>query len=934
MGDVVSTHLDEPKRQYIAEKTGNVLEEFKKYYEQQHNVALFNKIRYEVEGSGGTQSQLLIRKPSKEEKTIFSGNLFQYLEENKKWRNRFFLIPDNYSAVCYETKVAYERGLQPKAVISCAGYKVLTSLDQYLELLNTCLPGLKAKPGSTAFIKYASQFPIILWHPYARHHYFCVLTEKEQQKWVAVFQDCVRYSNDGLPEESRVETPAFTDAVRLYRQAKDQYGTWEMLCGNQVQILSNLVMEDLQSELRNMISPRLRGKVQERQRAWIQISDAAYRLVQQQAKMHYDILVHRCEAGQANMESAFRTDMDQIIASKEHVTNKIKAFVLPKAEICVRNHVQPYIPSILEALMIPTSQGFAEVRDLFFREVIEMNKNVVNEGGKEKLGEYMDKLSQLAYHPVKMQSCYVKMDNLHLEGLQQRFDVSSTAVFKQRAQVLMKEQMDNAVFTFEQLLHQDIGNSSSKEEICKAIQRIQDRVLKKYDYDSSSVRKKFFREALLQIIIPFLLKKLSPTCKPELPKFQEFIFEDFAKCILVENVFEEVVLMSVMKDITLAVKEAAVQRRHNLYRDSIVINNSDPSLYLLEGAPIDWNSEFGEQAEPPTQDKRKRMKQVVSTIIQDDLPLALESCMDVPTHEGIQEESDKESGEMDSDINACPKSPDSVSEIRDMLTRVVTLEAKVPADHVDSSLSNGSVVQEVKEVKEQASKDVVETEAVPPASAPVLVSSHPVEDKDAHTLEESPSVQTEAVPCVHVSAPASQVTPKSNDAHGLEDSPSVQAEAVPCVHVSAPASEVTPKSNDAHDLEDSPAVQAEELPPVNVPAPSLEDSNSHSPESKGPDRKEDPAAVQAKEVPPVHVPAPSLNGSSSPSVGNKEASTQGLDVSQKEIVSKVTNFASEDVSTTDDQECSVPPAEEDGTANVHPAEHEISSSAREAAKSS
>lgn len=35
----------------------------------------------------------------------------------------------------------------------------------------------------------------------------------------------------------------------------------------------------------------------------------------------------------------------------------------------------------------------------------------------------------------------------------------------------------------------------------------------KFDYDSSTVRKKFFREALLQITIPFLLKKLAPTCK-------------------------------------------------------------------------------------------------------------------------------------------------------------------------------------------------------------------------------------------------------------------------------------------------------------------------------------------------------------------------------------------------------------------------------------
>lgn len=250
----------------------------------------------------------------------------------------------------------------------------------------------------------------------------------------------------------------------------------------------------------------------------------------------------------------------------------------------------------------------------------------------------MEKLSQLAYHPLKMQSCYEKMEPLRLDGLQQRFDVSSTAVFKQRAQIHMREQMDNAVYTFETLLHQELGKGPTREELCKSIQRILERVLKKYDYDSSSVRKKFFREALLQIAIPFLLKKLAPTCKSELPRFQELIFEDFARFILVENTYEEVVLQTVMKDILQAVKEAAVQRKHNLYRDSIVLHNSDPNLHLLaEGAPIDWGQEYGDggdsspgggDSSPGTaeasslSEKRRRAKQVVS-VVQDEEGAAL-----------------------------------------------------------------------------------------------------------------------------------------------------------------------------------------------------------------------------------------------------------------------------------------------------------------------
>lgn len=37
--------------------------------------------------------------------------------------------------------------------------------------------------------------------------------------------------------------------------------------------------------------------------------------------------------------------------------------------------------------MVPTSQGFTEVRDVFFKEVTDMNLNVINEGGADKLGE-------------------------------------------------------------------------------------------------------------------------------------------------------------------------------------------------------------------------------------------------------------------------------------------------------------------------------------------------------------------------------------------------------------------------------------------------------------------------------------------------------------------------------------------------------------------
>uniref|UniRef100_A0A672KPU3 Niban-like protein 1 n=1 Tax=Sinocyclocheilus grahami TaxID=75366 RepID=A0A672KPU3_SINGR len=629
----------------LLSRTGELMGEFGRLYEQQYAVALFNKMRFDIEGGGGPQNQLLHRKVPLKNKSIFSGALFQYLEENKKWRNRFLFIPDSYNINFYENKQAYDRGLHPKGTIICAGYRVLTSMEEYLELLNTSLPGVKAKVGSSPFLKCATQFPLILWHPYARHYYFCVVTEKEQQKWNAVFQDCVRHTNNGLPEECKVQTPAFTDAVRLYRQAHGHYGTWEMMCGTPPQILANLVMETLLPEMRDLIAPKLKGKMHERQRNWILISDAVYGLVQSQTQAQYEAVVQSCEAGRPPLETTIRTDMDQIITSKEHVTSKIRTLVLPKAEKLLKVSIQPYISSILDALMEPTSRGFFEVRDLFFRELVDMSKNLLNDGNKEKLGEHMEKISMLAFHPVKMQSCYEKVETLSLEGLQQRFDVSSPSVFVQRAQILMREQMDDAVYTFEQLLHQSL-EGQEQEDFCKTIQRCQDRVIKKFDYDSSTVRKKFFREALLQIFIPYMLKQLSPSCSA-VNCVQQVFQQNSHK--LLQNTFILTVCPYQLSFNVPAVKEAAVQRRHNLYRDSIVLTNSDPNLHLLgENPPIDWAEEYGggqeemdgENTGDPEVQKRRRMKQVVSMIqIEGNAPvLPNESCLEVPAADNIPEE--------------------------------------------------------------------------------------------------------------------------------------------------------------------------------------------------------------------------------------------------------------------------------------------------------
>ncbi|XP_036954813.1 protein Niban 2b isoform X4 [Acanthopagrus latus] len=883
MGDVISSHLDEAKREIITAQTGVVMGKFGHLYEQQYAVALFNEVRFDIEGGGSPQPQLLHRKIPLENKSIFSGSLFQYLDENKKWRNRFFFVPDSYNISYYDNKAAHDRHLHPKGTINCAGYKVLTSIEQYMDLISNCLPGVKAKLGSSPFLKCATQFPLILWHPYARHHYFCVATEKEQQKWHAVLLDCVRHANDGLSEENKIQTPAFTDAVRLYRQAQGHYGTWEMMCGEPSQILSNLVMEGLLPELRDLISPRLKGKLHDRQRNWMLISDAVYSLVQGQCQAQYEAVLQKCEVARSSLEASIRTDMDQIISSKEHITNKIRAVVLHKSEKLLKVSIQPYISSILDALMEPTSRGFAEVRDVFFRELVDMSKNTLNDGSKEALAQHMEKISMLAFHPVKMQSCYEKVEQLSLEGLQQRFDVSSPSVFVQRAQILMREQMDDAVYTFEQILHQSL-ESQTTEELCKTIQRCQDRVIKKFDYDSSTVRKRFFREALLQIFIPYMLKQLSPSCAPELPRFQELIFEDFARFILVENIFEEVVLHSVMKDIMMAVKEAAVQRRHNLYRDSIVLSNSDPNLHLLgENPSIDWAGEYGgtqeevdgtgEDAEGDAEgqadvsNKRRRVKQVVSMIqIEGSPALPGESCIEVPGVNDILEEDGEEEEEEDgyegensdgkasSDQNestspqASQCAPDgSVSKEEEAKPEVQGRE-DIPTESATAVEEKGEGSQMTAEEQLPSNQEVSE-ELLPPPPPSKEIPSEATEMASESASEATPVLPPPPHNDSGFQSPSSEGTEEEEVAPPpVEEHPEVREEVVPPPVEEHPEvrEEVVPPP-----VEEHPEVREEVVPPPVEEHPEVREEVVPPPVEEHPEVREEVVPPPVEEHPEV-----------------------------------------------------------------------------------
>lgn len=69
--------------------------------------------------------------------------------------------------------------------------------------------------------------------------------------------------------------------------------------------------------------------------------------------------------------------------------------------------------------MEPTSRGFFEVRDIFFKELVELSKNSLNGGGKEKLGDVSHVLlsTNLLLPTLLLKQCHHAITNAFLNLL-------------------------------------------------------------------------------------------------------------------------------------------------------------------------------------------------------------------------------------------------------------------------------------------------------------------------------------------------------------------------------------------------------------------------------------------------------------------------------------------------------------------------------------
>nr|XP_057929383.1 protein Niban 1a isoform X2 [Doryrhamphus excisus] len=559
MGTNQSSLLDEARCKFITEQAQAELKAFSPHYRKQFSVAWFSQLESNLEPQKEQMVHLLKQRESPEGCEVLYEDSLYFFDESRKWKDRYVVVRANYCLECHDSLETFLKGSPPRYKLLPTGGSVLTTEETYMAMVDECFPdenNLKEE-FSPPMSGMPGQFPVYLRLPYRRDSYFCFSQQGRQMKFITILSDCIRHQNQDFLKKKTCEVQAFLKAIQLYRQDKDKYEAWDMLIGSDCRVLANLVMEQLLPSLQKEMLPHLKAKKTEKKRVWFATVEAAYILVQEHLLGGLSALKDECRKSMEKQEVLIHSDMDHIVNARQQLEEQVRAKVSVPAEKVCAESIQPHLGSVLEELMEPISSGFLEAR----QRIESLMDAVCQDVQQCKDDQQLKQTLALMARP-ELQYCYQKIASLQRKKL---FGFSNMAGVIHSTQIDLQQLVENAAYTFELLVYKIIQDQP--DDAASLVEKAKHRVLKQYDYDSSTVRKTNFQDALVSITLPFIKKRLAPTCKAELEGVGESVDVDYASFIHVDNVYEDVLLQTLDKEVTKVVKEAASLRRYNLFMD-------------------------------------------------------------------------------------------------------------------------------------------------------------------------------------------------------------------------------------------------------------------------------------------------------------------------------------------------------------------------------
>ncbi|XP_028987066.1 protein Niban 1-like [Betta splendens] len=613
MGASSSGLLDEAKISHIKGLVDTAFKSFSVFYRQQYPVAYFDHLHQEVEPNKEGKSLLLTHRPQfAPEQVLYQGNVKVSCldEQGKKCKEKCIVLRRNYKVEMHESVETFNRGCAAKLVLQPVGGSVLTTQEESRACLEEEYAGILSgvKEDSSLVVPSPDVFAVYLHLPYTGHTCFLFKEEEERDHFLSALNTCIRHQNLDPWYKPFYESQAYIRALQLYLQDEGRYECWESLLGTEEQVLATQVMEGVLPWLQSQLQARLRGKKAERIRQWMATVQATYTLVLEQLTASLEALREECRQAASANQGLIRSNLDQIISSQNFLEQKVRACLYEDAERECNECVAPYLSSILEVLTENISAAIQEMQNTFHTQMD--SALTCTNGGKEATLKALTTLSS-----IRLDRCYTQVTKLQdkLEDLKERFGLRSSQKMVHSAHLEMEQLLDSAAYTLELFLQSSAKLQASQTPL--KMDRAKGRVLKQLDHDSRVIQRRLYEEALLEITLPALTRKMDSKWKSELQQFEQHIFSDYSNFILVRNIYDEILRKLLSQVIATVVQDAACKKSNNLLLDTSDLTISQYSLLAQtppRSAPDspashtrDASSAVPEQKKEPTSEEEK-----------------------------------------------------------------------------------------------------------------------------------------------------------------------------------------------------------------------------------------------------------------------------------------------------------------------------------------
>ncbi|XP_047446703.1 protein Niban 1-like [Mugil cephalus] len=576
MGASSSGLLDEAKINHIKGLVDSTFQSFSAFYRQQYPVAYFGHLHQEVEPKKEGRGLLLTQRPQHApEEVLYQGSvkISGWDEQGKKSRERYVILRRDYKVEIHDNMETFNRGCAAKMVLHPAGGRVFTTEEESrAHLEKTCAGILNGvKEDSSSAVSSPDGYAVYLHLPYTGHTCFLFQQVEERDHFLSDLKTCIRHCNLDPWSKSTHENQTYTRALRLYRQDKGCYESWEMLLGTEEQVLASQVMEEVLPWLQSQLQSRVKGKKTERIRQWLATVQATYTLVLEQLTAGLQTVREECRQTALTSQGLIRSNLDQIMTSHLFLEQKVRACICEEAEKVCAESVAPYLPSILEALTENISAGILGMQRTLHTQMdaVFSHTNGETEATKKALSGLCS---------IRLDQYYQQVENLteKLGDLKERFGLSSPQRLVHSANLEMEQLLDSAVYTLEQFLQSSARLQPSLVPV--KMERAKERVLKQLDYDSRVVQRRLYQEALLEITQPSLIRRMDSKWKTELQQFEQYIFSDYSSFILVHNVYDDILRNILSKEIETVLQDATGTKGKNLLLDTSDLAISQYSL--------------------------------------------------------------------------------------------------------------------------------------------------------------------------------------------------------------------------------------------------------------------------------------------------------------------------------------------------------------------